>query len=400
MMKRIVSVIGLFAVLIASFVSISITDSKSIVSYKTYKEGNSNSQMTRKILSDNTLQEEKVNMFNYASNRNYINSSFQQSNDPEYITNGLYSAEDEDGTSYYFIGNVNNNYVQFGEYSSDYYVYKNINNSYFQTLESCVTAGTEEQLCIPMKLASKGDKMYWRIIRVNGDGSLRLIYNGTSANPTNSDLSNSFAVGQSPYNLDYNDPKYTGYTYDNGTDSFIKKEVDTWYKNVLGNTEYDSKVVGERFCSDTSGYKPASEYGFRGMDGMNIFASYDRLGQSETGYQKENSPSLKCPSTTESYGGSYRLKAGLITADELVLAGESLMVVSDSYLNIGSSNIPYWSMTPCVVMEEVSFVFYEKNSITFQYYGNTYFIRPVINVKVDNGFTLGDGTASNPYVIS
>ena len=43
MMKRIVSVIGLFAVLIASFVSISITDSKSIVSYKTYKEGNSNS---------------------------------------------------------------------------------------------------------------------------------------------------------------------------------------------------------------------------------------------------------------------------------------------------------------------------------------------------------------------
>ena len=85
MMKRIVSVIGLFAVLIASFVSISITDSKSIVSYKTYKEGNSNSQMARKILSDNTLQEGKVNMFNYASNGNYINSSFQQSNDPEYI---------------------------------------------------------------------------------------------------------------------------------------------------------------------------------------------------------------------------------------------------------------------------------------------------------------------------
>ena len=150
---------------------------------------------------------------------------------------------------------------------------------------------------------------------------------------------------------------------------------------------------------DTSGYKPASEYGFSGMDGMNIFASYDRLGQSATGYQKENSPSLKCPSTTENYGGSYRLKAGLITADELVLAGESLMVVSDSYLNIGSSNIPYWSMTPCVVMEEVSFVFYEKNSIIFQYYGNTYFICPVINVKVDNGFTSGDGTASN-HVIS
>ena len=398
MMKRIVSVIGLFAVLIASFVSISITDSKSIVSYKTYKEGNSNSQMARKILSDNTLQEEKVNMFNYASNGNYINSSFQQSNDPEYITKGLYSALDEDGISYYYRGDVDNNYVQFGEYTEDYYVYA-YGSGYFQSLEACKEYSSQCNESNRFKFASKGDKMYWRIVRVNGDGSLRLIYNGTSANPTNSDLANSFAVGQSPYNLDYNDPKYTGYTYDNGTDSFIKKEVDTWYKNVLGNTEYDSKVVGERFCSDTSGYKPASEYGFADSD-FNVFASYDRLGQSATGYQKENSPSLKCPSTTESYGGSYRLKVGLIIADELVLAGESLMVVSDSYLNIGSSNIPYWSMTPCVVMEEVSFVFYEKNSIIFQYYGNTYFIRPVINVKVDNGFTSGDGTASNPYVIS
>ena len=103
--------------------------------------------------------------------------------------------------------------------------------------------------------------MYWKIVRVNGDGSLRLIYNGTSTNPDNRDLAHSFAVGVSPYNLEYNDPKYAGYTYDNGTDSFIKKEVDTWYKNTLGsNSSYDSKVLGGRFCSDSSGYKLASEY--------------------------------------------------------------------------------------------------------------------------------------------
>ena len=391
MMKRIVSVIGLFAVLIASFVSISITDSKSIVSYKTYKEGNSNSQMARKILSDNILQEEKVNMFNYASNGNYINSSFQQLNNSEYITKGLYSALDEDGISYYYRGDVDNNYVQFGEYTEDYYVYF-YGSGYFQSLEACKEYNNSCSESNRFKLASKGDKMYWRIIRVNGDGSLRLIYNGTSVYPNYKDIMDSYLVGVSLYNINGEDPKYAGYTYDNGTDSFIKKEVDTWYKNVLGNTEYDSKVVGERFCSDTSGYIEGSMLG-------NVFASYDRLGQSATGYQKENSPSLKCPSTTESYGGSYRLKAGLITADELVLAGESLMVVSDSYLNIGSSNIPYWSMTPCVVMEEVSFVFYEKNSIIFQYYGNTYFICPVINVKVDNGFTSGDGTASNHVIL-
>ena len=71
--------------------------------------------------------------------------------------------------------------------------------------------------------------MYWKIIRVNGDGSLRLIYNGTSITPT----STSNTIGVTPYNQTITDKKYTGYTYD-GTASLIKKEVDTWYKNTLG----------------------------------------------------------------------------------------------------------------------------------------------------------------------
>ena len=58
--------------------------------------------------------------------------------------------------------------------------------------------------------------------------------------------------------------KYTGYTYDrdtNETDSFIKKEVDTWYENALGDTIYDSNVTGGRFCSDSSGYREESMMG-------------------------------------------------------------------------------------------------------------------------------------------
>ena len=63
-------------------------------------------------------------MFNYASNGGYFDmSSGSQSVNPEYITNGLYSMEDEDGVSYYYRGNVDNNNVQFGEYKEDYYVY-------------------------------------------------------------------------------------------------------------------------------------------------------------------------------------------------------------------------------------------------------------------------------------
>ena len=362
----------------------------------------------QQILEDNPLQEESTNMFNYASNGSYV-SSFNNQDGPQYgsepsqVTSGLYSMEDEDGTSYYFRGNVDNNNVQFGEYTEDYYVYEDRYGSYYQSLESCTEATSGSADCTQVKLASAGDKMYWKIIRVNGDGSLRLIYNGTSANPDNSDLAHSYAVGYTPYNLEFNDQKYTGYTYDrdtNETDSFIKREVDTWYENALGNTIYDSKVVGGRFCNDTSGYKPASDYGFSDVDGVNAFASYDRLLQSATGYTKENSPTLKCPSTSESYGGSYRLKAGLITADELVLAGESMMVVGNSYLNPGESDYWYWSMTPANFNGGIANVWYEGDALGNGIVGLNGAVRPVINVTTENGFTSGDGTAENVYVLS
>ena len=363
------------------------------------------------ILTSNELQEEKTQMFNYASNGNYTNSSYDELNDPEYVTNGLYSMEDEDGTSYYYRGNVDNNNVQFGTYDSDYYVYhsKGEYNSdlYFQSLESCQEYNSSCSESDRIKLASRGDKMYWKIVRVNGDGSLRLIYNGTSVNPDNSDLAHSYTVGSSPYNLNADNPKYTGYTYDrdtNETDSFIKREVDTWYKNTIGsNSSYDSKVVGGRFCSDSSGYKKGTDYDFPSKD-YNVFASVDRLGQSDNNFAKPNNPSLKCPSTSESYGGSYRLKAGLITADELVLAGVSMGVTGNSYLTSGDG-LSYWGMTPFAfaynradVSTLISYLGLVFNAVDST--DGSYGVRPVININANSKFASGDGTAENPYVIT
>ena len=365
---------------------------------------------TQEILEDNELQEEKTNMFNYASNGDILTDAYEMTteNNPEYITTGLYSIEDEDGMSYYFRGNVDNNNVQFGEYENDYYVYEDRYGSYYQSIESCTEANSGSADCTQVKLASAGDKMYWKIVRVNGDGSLRLIYNGTSVNPDNSDLAHSYAVGASPYNLEYHGLKYVGYTYDrdtNGTDSFIKREVDTWYKNTLGSSSYDSKVTGGRFCSDSSGYREETTLG-------NVFASFDRLG-SVFGkvigleMQENVTPTLKCPATSESYGGSYRLKAGLITADELVLAGESMGLVGNSYLNPGESGIPYWTMTPA--FSSSHYIVYVWRGDDYLNYDEVYstainindnVLRPVINVTTDNGFTSGDGTAETPYVIS
>ena len=365
-------------------------------------------ETTEAILANNELQEETTNMFNYASNGTYI-SRISEEGQPQYstdesqVTNGLYSMEDEDGVSYYFRGNIDNNNVQFGKYQNDYYVY-NYGSGYFQSLESCQEYNSSCSESNRVKLASAGDKMYWKIIRVNGDGSLRLIYNGTSVTHPEfeGDISTSNLVGITPYNLEGNDPKYAGYTYDNGVNSFIKREVDTWYKNTLGNTRYDSKVTGGRFCSDSSGLKEETDYGFPDMGDYTVFASYDRLGQSMTNYAKPNAPTLKCPSTTESYGGSYRLKAGLITADELAFAGESSYVVGNSYLNPGSFDMYYWSMSPAgFINGGFAYVWFGFDFLNY-YYVDVNFVglRPVINLLTDNGFTSGDGTATNVYVLS
>ena len=362
---------------------------------------------TQEILEDNELQEETTNMFNYASNGVQYDPNDEEDgmsdSNPEYAISGVYASEDEDGISYYYRGAVTNNNVQFGEYESDYYVY-NYSNRYFQSLEACQEYNRSCSESNRVKLASAGDKMYWKIVRVNGDGSLRLIYNGTSVTHPEfaDDISTSNSVGISPYNLEYNDPKYAGYTYDNGTDSFIKKEVDTWYENALGDTIYDSMVTGGRFCSDSSGLKADTDYGFPDMGDYNLFASYDRLGQALASYAKPNNPTLKCPSTSESYGGSYRLKAGLITADELVLAGENPGVVSNSYLNIVSdgSMLPYWSMTPAVFYIGFAIVWYEYENLYYSDVDRNEPVRPVINVTTENGFASGDGTAENAYVLS
>ena len=361
-------------------------------------------ETTKTLLAANPVQEEKTDMFNYASNGSYISSVTSSGptygNEPSQVTNGLFEAEDEDGTSYYFRGNVENNNVQFGTYDKDYYVYAYGEPQYGanQSLEACIKqAGFDSKMCTPYKLASAGDKMYWKIVRINGDGSLRLIYNGTSSNPNGTfyDIENTAFIGKALYNLEGNDPKYSGYTYDNGTDSFIKREVDTWYQNTLGKSNYDKLVTSGRFCSDSSGYQDGSAFGIG-----NLFASMIRLGQFLTGTSTANSPTLKCPSTSESYGRSYRLKAGLITADELVLAGESYGVVGNSYLTPGTSYMNYWSMTPVAFGYESAYVWSENEALIFDEVTHSVGVRPVINVTTDNGFASGDGSVENPYVLN
>ena len=364
-------------------------------------------ETTRTLLANNPLQEEKENMFNYTASGTYIDNyeNWNELTNPEYVTNGLYAMEDEDGTSYYFRGSNVNNFVQFGEYESDYYVYRYVDDwgTYdFVTLDSCQDYDSNCSESNRVLKYSAGTPMYWRIVRVNGDGSLRLIYNGTSTSVEGEDL----MIGRSAYNQNVIDPKYTGYTYDrdtNETDSTIKRELEVWYNSILAGTSYDSMITNGRFCSDSSGYQLASAYGFEFYNDRYLYASSERLSQvyATPAYAKANAPTLICPATSESYGGSYRLKVGLITADELVLAGESFGLQGNSYLYPGENN-SYWSMTPGGIGDN----FDASVWCAVAFFGDvgvyTYKAgaRSVINVSADSVFTSGDGSASNPYILS
>ena len=100
----------------------------------------------------------------------------------------LCSAPDNYGTSYYYRGNVTNNYVQFGKWADDtpdvVYGFGSSSdgsipsNSTYSSLEECQASSYDNNNCTVV--SRKGKPMYWRIVRINGDGTVRLVYDGTN----------------------------------------------------------------------------------------------------------------------------------------------------------------------------------------------------------------------------
>ena len=140
---------------------------------------------------------------------------------------GMYKAPDDLGTSYYFRGAVDNNWVKYGKYTKDMYNCNNGTISATDTGNSCT------------KIASSGDDIYWRIIRINGDNSIRMIYSGVTA-PTESTKvikTTDTSLGNSQFNAKYDSAEYVGYMYEIGQQhgtsqsSGIKTYLDNWYAN-------------------------------------------------------------------------------------------------------------------------------------------------------------------------
>jgi len=310
----------------------------------------------------------------------YVNAFGKITNSSE---SGLYKTQDDLGDSYYFRGNVTNNYVQFGSYAAN----SEVNG----------TTYAEET------------PMYWRIVRINGDGTIRLVYDGTKK--VENGILHTSVIGDSEYNSEVYDKKHIGYTYDDGNgnqvDSLIKGALDTWYDTHLEVT-YGDKIADSIFCNDRS----EASYAYSDENHSPItdpnqaeyidiyYGAYKRLRTYKV-------PSLKCPNKSDRYtasdttngNGLLSNPVGLITADEEVFAGNAAFKKNtDYYLYNGFS---YWTSSSsdwednaaCVV------VWYVNNGfLGGEYIDNELGVRPVINLKADVKFT-GDGTIDSPYKI-
>jgi len=273
--------------------------------------------------------------------------------------------------TYYFRGDVKNNYVKFGK-------------------------------------DNQGNDLYWRIIRINEDGSTRMIYQGTSATATGEDAS----IGKSYFNTDNYDNVYFGYMYGTiGSDTYelthantnsstIKTYIDNWYSTKTNLSTYLSTHLADSgFCNDRS---LSNGTGIGAT--ISYYGAYDRMYTNKT-------PQFLCPNadndlfTTSSSGKGNKALAnpiGLITADEVAYAGGMDSASNSNYYLYTGNH--YWTISPSDSSGNSYRVdlYTVKNDGTLNHaYSSvsTYSIRPVVNLQSGVEITGGYGTASNPYVI-
>ena len=314
------------------------------------------------------------------------------------------SSTDDYGTSYYFRGRIDDNYVEFAN-------------------------------------------MCWRIVRVTGsDGgtgeynnAIKLIlynynpnniehpcsqYVAGSALAKEYDSSANGLKGYSTFNSSRDSNAYIGYMYGtrrstsyeaehaNTNNSAIFTSLKKWYDLKL--SDYSDYLADVIWCNDKSVTSGS------GASNVNShYGAYDRVNSKTTAV-----PSLICPDATtndENYkkiskftassstdggygnGALAGYKIGLITADEFAFAGGSTDNNTVYYLSENASGEAYWMLSPNGVFSGYSRVYAVNTSGGLSTNSQTYSamgVRPMIALKSDVTVNTGsDGTTTNPYII-
>lgn len=214
------------------------------------------------------------------------------------LDEGLLSMQDDLGIAYYYRGNIVNNYVSFGG-------------------------------------------MTWRIVKINGDGSVKLVLNELISQTS----------------------KYED----------VSDTLNEWFNDYLDS--YSDYIAYYKFCADAT------------IEG-NGYAAYNRLITNKI-------PNFVC------LGESYNDKIGLLTADEVLLAGGSLNENKEYYLYNENIKTAYYTMTAAKGSGKVFYPFtVDTNGAMVSNVSGDLLrgVRPVINI-IKNSKVDGNGTIDNPYTL-
>ena len=285
----------------------------------------------------------------------------------------LASTEDDYGTSYYFRGAVKNNYVEF--------------------VNKC-----------------------WRIVRVGGDGSVKLILHNDNtagaANPcssANNNASAAFArysgtIYKSAFNSSYNDNAYVGFKYGtvgastyaathaNSNKSTILTNLETWYNDNLKT--YESVIDDTVWCNDKTNVN-----GLGYAQNQTYYGATQRL-ESTRGSAGGTWANLKCNGELS----KITSKVGLITADELAFAGYAYALQnSTTYLQENATDTLWWSLSPHDFDDDINFAFVwavdcDNGDFSTLNVNGTYGVRPSISLRSTTNVT-GNGSSENPYKV-
>ncbi|CDE38425.1 unknown [Mycoplasma sp. CAG:472] len=318
---------------------------------------------------------------------------------------GMYKAQDDLGTSYYFRGAVDNNWIKYGKYIKDMYNCNNGTISNTDTRNSCT------------KIASSGDDIYWRIIRINGDGSIRMIYSGVTP-PTESTKvikTTDTSLGNSPFNQKYNSAEYVGYMYEIGKQhgtsqsSDIKTYLDNWYANYTDLNKTGTKITDQIYCNDRTASTTDVAYSttnYTTLTSWNSTGTNYYYGANGRVWNNPVSPDYKCPvasdkftTTTAKGNGKLSYPVGLISVDEITFAG----------LPAGRANNSFYLYTRDYYWAGSPYDFFGSSSIEFRVGGggdlgsnDVYYVRgvrPVVSLSSKVKLS-GNGTYNDVYVVS
>ena len=257
---------------------------------------------------------------------------------------GVLAAPDDFGTSYYYRGVLNNNYLMFAN--------------------KC-----------------------WRIIRVMGDGNVKITLANDNGSCSGVTGSSAYYGGSTPYHVSGTIPDFK--------DTSVYSILSNFY-NALGASD-KAKVVDSIWCQDKTlinGYY-ISDYRL-----MNSQVSY--LCSDSTGANINEYRNTLTSGSISNGNKALPYSIGLLTSDEIVYSGAiATDTISTTYLSDESSERLFVSMSPGNPIDATPIYIYSDGGMDSVAYGgseNIYYVRPtlVLNGKLS---VTGSGTKSNPYSV-